>query len=706
VLAPFAFPAPAAAVPAPPTLTVGPPSPANDNTPVATGLAPGLGIPATVRIYTTAGCAGPEVASGTPIPANGVYVIPLPPVPDDSTTVYYVTATDSSGTSMCMPPSGISYVEDSTAPPTPSVDGSAPASPSDDETPELLGTAEPGATVAAYAAADCGGPAVGSGTADATGAFRVLVLVADNSTTTLYAVATDAAGNSSSCSDGFTYVEVTTAPPPAPVVTGTTPASPSNDGTPLVQGTSAPDTTIRVYSTSDCSGPVLGTGIAAPDASFSVETLVAEDTTTTLRATATSPGGTTSACSSTSVEYVEDSTAPAPPTIAGSTPGSPSNELRPSIFGSAEPGATVFLYVAHAPVGCAGFFTAVGTAAAFASPGLTAGSNVSVPPDFQPRVNGTNWFSARAVDAAGNTSGCSAAPTPFLYVNDSIAPAGPTLTGSVPASPSGTATPTIVGTAEPGSTVRLYTTAGCTGVVAGTAAADAGGAVAVPVTVADGSSTTFRAVATDAASNPSGCSGGFTYVHDSAPVIAAKKGVIVESKAAPVVVLYASPTASDARDGAVPVSCAPPSGSKFPLGTTDVTCTATDRSGNSAKSGFGVLVRLPTTPGAVTAPHDPSLVLTLVAPNQRVRVSAGGFAPRSSVRLVFVTATGGHVALGKARVGRDGRFDVKLAIPRRAPLGDTQMTAIGVDPDGGELVRAWALTVAVPGRLRETDDGS
>jgi hypothetical protein len=277
-----------------------------------------------------------------------------------------------------------------------------------------------------------------------------------------------------------------------------------------------------------------------------------------------------------------------------------------------------------------------------------------------------------------------------------MAPAAPTLTGSVPASPGSTRMPTIVGTAEPGSTVRLYTAAGCTGAVAGTATADAGGAISVVASVADGSTTTLRATATDAAGNESGCSGGLLYVHDAAPVIAAKKGVIVESRTAPVVVLYTSPTASDARDGAVPVTCVPSSGSKFPLGTTEVVCTATDRSGNAAKSGFGVLVRLPTTPGAVTDPKDVSLPLTSVEPKQRVRVNAGGFDPRSRVMLLFISATGEEIVLQRARVGKDGRFDVKVRIPRHAPPGESQMTAVGVDAEGGELVRAWALTVTVP----------
>ncbi|KUN22737.1 hyalin [Streptomyces corchorusii] len=42
-----------------------------------------------------------------------------------------------------------------------------------------------------------------------------------------------------------------------------------------------------------------------------------------------------------------------------------------------------------------------------------------------------------------------------------------------------------------------------------------------------------------------------------------------------------SATAQDAVDGTLPVTCDPPSGSRFPTGTTTVTCTATDSSGNT-----------------------------------------------------------------------------------------------------------------------------
>jgi len=48
------------------------------------------------------------------------------------------------------------------------------------------------------------------------------------------------------------------------------------------------------------------------------------------------------------------------------------------------------------------------------------------------------------------------------------------------------------------------------------------------------------------------------------------------------------------RDPAPSVVCMPPSGSFFPLGTTLVTCTATDASGNQTSTAFPVVV----TPGA------------------------------------------------------------------------------------------------------------
>jgi hypothetical protein len=61
------------------------------------------------------------------------------------------------------------------------------------------------------------------------------------------------------------------------------------------------------------------------------------------------------------------------------------------------------------------------------------------------------------------------------------------------------------------------------------------------------------------------------------------------------VVTWPDPTATDDTDPSPTVSCSPASGSTFALGTTTVTCTATDASGNSVSASFDVTVEDPPT---------------------------------------------------------------------------------------------------------------
>jgi hypothetical protein len=65
-----------------------------------------------------------------------------------------------------------------------------------------------------------------------------------------------------------------------------------------------------------------------------------------------------------------------------------------------------------------------------------------------------------------------------------------------------------------------------------------------------------------------------------------------------------SPTAIDLVDGPRPVGCAPISGSTFPLGTTTVTCSASDLSGNSSSETFTVKVQDTTPPTIHNMPAD------------------------------------------------------------------------------------------------------
>ncbi len=57
-------------------------------------------------------------------------------------------------------------------------------------------------------------------------------------------------------------------------------------------------------------------------------------------------------------------------------------------------------------------------------------------------------------------------------------------------------------------------------------------------------------------------------------------------------VTFVPPTASDVVDPQPTATCSPASGATFPIGSTTVTCTSTDASGNHSSASFGVSVRL------------------------------------------------------------------------------------------------------------------
>ncbi|MDB5225220.1 MAG: Hyalin [Candidatus Adlerbacteria bacterium] len=199
------------------------------------------------------------------------------------------------------------------------------------------------------------------------------------------------------------------------------------------------------------------------------------------------------------------------------------------------------------------------------------------------------------VDTAGNISLCSSVRLPFIGfcpptdgssvtvikptapVSDTVAPVI-AVHANVAAATTGTSTP--VSYALPTATDNVDAT------------------VTVACLPASGSTftlgtTTVACTAKDAANNTATSSFKVvvtaTAIPDTtAPVIAPHADVVATTTQESIEISYELPTATDNRDSEVVVACEPASGSAFVLGTTTVTCTASDAAGNTASSTFAV----------------------------------------------------------------------------------------------------------------------
>ncbi len=603
--------------PARPTVVSSTPaSPANYNNPSIEGTAEDG---TTVNLYLNSGCTGGSV--GTGFSTGGVFSANVTPVANDSTTTYYANATDAAGNVSPCSTSSLTYIEDSTPPPAPSMTSTTPTSPTNaTTTPNVNGTAQTGATVRLFTTSDCTGPIAAQGTATA-GAFSIQVTVAANSATTFKATATDPAGNLSPCSaNAVTYTHDNQAPS-VPTGLAVSPVGPANNNSPSVTGTADTGSTVRIYTNSMCTGGSVGTGTAS-GGTFSIAVSVADNSTTTFYANSSDTAGNTSACSATpGVTYTEDSTAPTTPVISGSTPSSPSKtSTTPTINGTAETGTTVALYT---NAGCTGGSVASATATAGAfSIGVTVTANTAT------------TFYAKSTDSASNASGCS---TGFTYTHDNIAPTTPVPTGTNPASPNGNNNPQVTGTAEANATITLYTAAACT-TVAATGTATAGGTFSVTLPVADNTTTQIYVRATDAAGNPSGCTTtAITYVEDSAAPGMPTLSTITSNPAnnnSPVITgatnesgatikLYSNSSCTSGVLGTATSTAGPPVGAFSVTGsvandtTTTFYATATDAAGNASACSAASLTYIEdSTPPAVptslgTSPASPSSSNTL-----------------------------------------------------------------------------------------------
>ena len=94
-------------------------------------------------------------------------------------------------------------------------------------------------------------------------------------------------------------------------------------------GTAAAGSTVKIYSTGDCSGSPLATGTDAAFAAPGITVAVDDDTTTNFRATATDSAGNASPCSNART-YVEDTVAPETSITSDPKQGSSTRDTPPT----------------------------------------------------------------------------------------------------------------------------------------------------------------------------------------------------------------------------------------------------------------------------------------------------------------------------------------------------------------------------------------
>lgn len=155
----------------------------------------------------------------------------------------------------------------------------------------------------------------------------------------------------------------------------------------------------------------------------------------------------------------------------------------PELSGQAEPGSLVTVSE-DALILCTATATATGT--------------WSCAP-YRPLTSGPHSVLATATDAASSFSQTSAWRA---FVVDAVPPATPSLTEPGDGQPMANSTPTLMGTAEPGSTVNVYADGGTAPVCTAVAAADGTWSCGLSVGLADGSHS-LTATATDAVGNVS-----------------------------------------------------------------------------------------------------------------------------------------------------------------------------------------------------------
>lgn len=619
------------------------------------------------RIYLTGG-----TGVGPPTPAAGFLSAPLTPpdttAPDAPSVPNLVALSDS----------GASDSDDVT----------------NDATPTLVGTAEVDSVVRLFDGAVEVGSAVAVG-----GSWSITASVLADGVRSLTATATDAAENESVAS-GALLVLIDTVAPDVPSVPDLVASSDSgvsdsddvtNEATPTLVGTAETDSVVRLFD-----GAIEVGSAVAVGGSWLITLSVLADGDHSLAATATDAAGNESGAS-TALTVRVDTVVPDAPSVpdlaaVSDTGASDSDDLTsdstPTIVGTAEVDAVVRLFDGPLEVGSA---AAVGGSWSIIATVL---------------ADGVHSVTATATDAAGNESVASPALDVHIDTTAPDVPSVPDLVASSDSGPSDSddvtndATPTLAGTADADTVVRLFDGA----VDVGSTVA-VGGAWSITTSVLADGDRSLVATATDAAGNESLASGALVVrIDTTAPDAPSVPDLVVSSDSGASdsddVTNDATPTLVGAAeadaivrllDGAVEVGATVAVGGGWSITTSvladgvhSLAATATDAAGNESVASGALAVRIDTVAPVVTAPSPNTLEVTTLDP---------GGVPASNVQVAAF--------LGEASALDDQDGDVPATFPGSFDVGVTAFDLEASDLAGnvGDAPATITVNLASPGSV-------
>ena len=282
------------------------------------------------------------------------------------------------------------------------------------------------------------------------------------------------------------------------------------------------------------------------------------------------------------------------------------------------------------------------------------------------------------VDAAGVASCTPASGSTFPFGASTVSCTatdahGNTTTGSFTVTVADTTGPTV--TVAANATLEATSAAGAIYTFTASATDALDGALAATCAPASGSTfafgpTTVNCTATDAHGNHTTKSFTVTVSDTTVPIVTVPGNATVEATSGTGALFTFTASATDTLDGPLATTCAPASGSTFPLGITATTCTATDGHGNVGTKTFTVTVT-DTTPPVLHLPLNPHVEAT----------SADG-----AIYTYEATATDlvdGPVAVSCTR-----------ASGAVFPLGATTVTCTAHDAHANSDAGAFTVTVA------------